>query len=94
MLYETAGPGTLLDYRNKTDASQDINYASLTAPGVVRCEVRVDDDLIDVVYAGAGASHSWWAGAQGKLLPASGLLPGQHLQIIVDGPAALRIEWF
>jgi hypothetical protein len=102
MLYRTKEgdkfPLVLVDHVNENDQAQDTLYASLTAPGVVACEVRVDDVLVDLVYAGNGGSHSWWAQAGGKFFPPSvghggGLVPGARLIVRVSGPCALRIDW-
>jgi hypothetical protein len=86
-------PGQPYRFRNDGDSPRDVGYASLTAPTVIRCEVRIDGELWDAVYAGAGGSHSWWTSAGGKLLPHQGLLPGQELQVTTDGPAAFRVDW-
>lgn len=83
---------TLIDHINETEAIQDVNYASLTAPSPVRCEVWIDDELFDVVYVNE-SSHSWWTQAGGKFLPSQGLQPGQHLIVKVNAPAALRVDW-
>ena len=91
MVYE--GNGLIYELVNDRKVARDVVYASLTAPTVVRCEVWIDDKLWDVVYAGAGGSHSWWTMAGGKLLPPPGLLPGQRLRIIVNNFAAFRIDW-
>lgn len=95
MLYETErmDGGKLVDLTVAGEVTRDCRYASLTAPELVRCEVWVDGRLHDVVYAGAGGSHSWWTYGGGKLLPQQGLRPGQRLEILVDGPAALRVDW-
>lgn len=93
VVYQAEGAGVLLDITNDTAGHIDCSYASLTAPKVVCCEVRIEGRLHDVVYAGNGGSHSWWAQAGGKLLDHNGLDPGQRLTITVTGPAALRIDW-
>lgn len=91
MIFETkeALGGALFEVE-ATKENQEVIYASITARTVVRCEVYLDDDLIDVVYAGAGGSHSWWAGASAPMTPA--LKVGQKVKVIVDGPAAFRID--
>jgi len=95
MIYEATDPagGLLLDLVNARDAPCDCVAASLTAPGLVRCVVTLDGTPHDVVFAGAGGSHTWWTQGGNKLLPNEGLKPGQRLTIAVDGPAALRIDW-
>jgi len=90
---EKESGGVLLDYTNDTEFMVDTSYVSLTAPRVVRCEIAVDGKPHDVVFAGAGGSHSWWTSAGGKFLPPQGLRPGQRLLVTVDGPAALRVDW-
>jgi hypothetical protein len=101
MIFEASqqdgNPFVLVDYTNDSDAPRDIYYASLTAPRVVRCEIYIDDVLIELVYAGNGGSHSWWSAAGGKFFPPDkalhGLQPGATLKVIVDGPCAMRIDW-
>lgn len=94
MIYETGDEGgVLLEYTHTGERNRDTQSASLTARGVVRCEVRVDNELIDVVYAGQGGSHTWWTMGGNKLLPIHGLFPGQTLKVTADGRAAFRIEW-
>lgn len=87
----------LVDYVHDQKLPRDVAYASLTAPKVVRCEIYVDGDLAELVYAGGGNSHSWWTPAGGKFLPPdaapNGLKKGQHLEVWVTGPCALRIDW-
>ena len=94
MLYETleSKGAVLVDYTNETDTMQDINYACLTAPSPVRCEVWVDDQLFDAVYV-YQTTHSWWTQAGGKFLPSQGLQPKQHLIVKVNAPCALRLDW-
>lgn len=94
MLYETLKPNgdVLIDYINKSDIMQDVNYASLTAPAPVRCEICIDGEVHDVVYVNE-SSHSWWTQAGGKFLPPQGLRPGQRLRVVVNAPAALRVDW-
>ena len=92
-VYETGvGGGILLTRKNDTGKMLDTSYASFTAPVVVKCVVKIDGQIIDTIYAGAGGSHSWWTAAQGKLLP-HGLKPDETLVITADGPAALRVDW-
>lgn len=94
MIYEIGeGGGVLVEYTHEGERNRDTQCASLTARGVVRCEVWVDTELIDVVYAGQGGSHTWWTMGGNKLLPVHGLFPGQTLKVTADGPAALRIDW-
>lgn len=94
-VHEAAAGSVIYERKNEKDAALDVLYASITAPAVVRCEVRIDEDIVDVVYAGAGGSHSWWAQAGGKLIPIpNGLAPGKTLRILVSGPAAFRIDWY
>src|SRR5678816_1434552 len=88
----TEAPFVALDYTNETDGHKDIDYASVTAPGPCYLEVRVFRDrkhpkvftVADAVYVSAGGSHSWWAGAHGKLLR-RGLQPGER--VLVQGTA-------
>ena len=90
-------PQVLVDYTHEKRIPRDVSYASLTAPQVVRCDVEVDGQVVDTVWAGAGGSHSWWTPAGGKFLPPdvapSGLAKGQRLRVIVSGPCALRLDW-
>lgn len=92
-LHEAAGEGVLVEITNDGEGYMDVLYASVTAPEIVRIEVYVGDDLHDVVYAGAGGSHSWWMNAGGKLLDHNGLDPGQTLTITTSGKCALRLDW-
>lgn len=96
MLYITEEPkgAKLVDLLNESDAPMDAVAASITAAGVVRCDIAVDGERVDCVYAGNGGSHTWWTQGGNKLLPHGGLQPGQRLEITVDGPAALRIDWY
>ena len=100
MIYLTDGspfPQTIVDVRNDGELARDVNYASITAPEVVKCELLIDDVVIEVVYAGMGSSHSWWTPAGGKFFPPyaapSGLRPGSRLVVRVDKECALRIDW-
>jgi len=92
------GNGILVDVKNTTQSFWDVVYASITAPQVVECRVYVDDDLLDIVYAGAGGSHSWWTNGGGKLFPPDrypqGLPPGSTLRVEVSAEAAFRIDWY
>lgn len=97
MVTET-GPdgGTLLDL--KADADVYVIYASLTAPAIVRCEVRLNGELVDVAYAGNGGSHSWWASGQGGLVPGTKdkrwiLNAGEHLTVTANGQCAFRADF-
>jgi hypothetical protein len=89
MIFERATPGVICEVTADKD-NQEVIYASLTAPSVVRCEVYLEDKLVDIVFAGAGGSHSWWAGASAPLVKI--LQKGQKLKVVVDGPAAFRID--
>ena len=91
MIYDGLG-GIVWDFTNTGETAREIRYASLTAPNVVRCDVRLDDTLVDVVYAGAGGSHSWWGAGNGPLIPDGTLRPGQRVVVTVDGPAAFRVD--
>lgn len=98
-LHEVAADGgTLLELTNEREVPRDVVYASVTAREVVRVEVRVDDDLVDVVWVGAGGSHSWWTNGGGKLFPPdrfpNGLPPGSTLRVHSNGEAAFRIDWY
>lgn len=87
------GAGVMLDVLNDTGAHMDVNYASLTAPKLVRVDVAVNDKLFDAVWVGPGSSHSWWTQAGGKFLDHNGLDPGHRLTITATGPCALRLDW-
>ena len=101
MIYEAIDakkfPQVLVDYTHEGRTARDVTYASLTAPEVVRCDIEIDGNIVDTVWAGGGGSHSWWTGAGGKFLPPSvapsGLSKGQRLLVVVTGPCALRIDW-
>lgn len=86
--------GIVVAHINETEAHEDVNYASVTAPELVYVEVRIDGRRHDGVWVGPGSSHSWWTPAGGKLLDHNGLDPGQALEIESTGPCALRIDWF
>ena len=88
----TNGPGLVYRYRNDTPHPLQCEYACVTAPEVIRCDVLVNGRAVDVVYAGAGGSHSWWTNAGGRLLP-SPLQPGETLDVHLSGPGAFRIDW-
>lgn len=85
--------GTLLRYKNKSKVHEDVNYASITAPELVRVNVFLDDELFDSVWVAPGSSHSWWTPAGGKFLDHNGLNPGQTLTVVTTGPCALRLDW-
>jgi hypothetical protein len=89
VIFESTGPGVICEVTAEKQ-NQEVIYASLTAPAVVRCEVYLEDKLVDVVFAGAGGSHSWWAGASAPLVKI--MQKGQRLKVVVDGPAAFRID--
>jgi hypothetical protein len=94
-VYETDKPigQTIYIYKNDTEHVQHAEYAHITAPGIIQCDVLVDELLVDRVWAGAGGSHSWWTGAGGRFLP-SGLQPGQTVTVTLSGPGALRLDWY
>jgi hypothetical protein len=98
MISELTLPGLIYEYTNTGAAPRNVRYASITAPGVVRCEVSVNSEVIEIVFAGQGGSHSWWQQAGGPLLPPdrfpNGLPPNSTLQIWSSGPAALRVDWY
>jgi hypothetical protein len=85
-------------FENTSEKPWDVVYASVTAPGIVLCEISVDYALIEAVYVGAGGSHSWWTNGGGKLFPPdvlpNGLPPGCTLTVRVSGAAAFRIDWY
>jgi len=81
--------GTAWDYTNQSSASQEVVYASLTAPAVVKATVTLNGATVDIVYAGAGGTHSWWRGSSGGLLPMP-LAPGDRVVVSVSGPCAFR----
>lgn len=87
----------LVEITNDRPLPRDVSYASITAPHVVRCEISIDDAIVETVFAGAGGSHSWWTPAGGKFFPPdvapAGLAPNETLRVHVDGPCALRIDW-
>ena len=91
MIFETKNltGGVLCELTVERD-NQEIIYASVTAPSIVRCEVRRGDKIVDIVFAGAGGSHSWWAGAAAPMM--RDLLKGEKIEVSVDGPAAFRID--
>lgn len=98
-LHECGDSGdTLLEFKNDSDRPRDVVYASVTAREIVKCEILVDEELIDVVYIGAGGSHSWWTNGGGKLFPPDkfpqGLPPGSRLVVRANGCAAFRIDWY
>ena len=92
MIYERTNPGVIYEFTNDSELTADVDYASITAPAVVRCNVAIDGKIIETVFAGAGGSHSWWTAAGGKLLR-HGLTPGSRLTVEVSGHAAFRIDW-
>jgi len=91
-----AAPWLALDYTNDTEAHRDIDYASVTAPAPCFVTVRFHEKgdkigrVVDGVYVAAGGSHSWWAGAHGKLLK-RGLNPGER--VTVEGTAEFAFRW-
>jgi hypothetical protein len=91
--------GMWLVWKNKTDKAVDVLYASVTASKIVKCEVFIDDNLIDCVWAGNGGSHSWWGyGGIGKLIPPDryphGIPAGSTLQMKCSGDAAMRVDFY
>lgn len=89
--YELEKAGTLLKLKNSGDRHLDTNFACVSAPEMVKVEVRIDGRLHDCVYA--QASHSWWTLAGGKLFDHNGIAPGETIEITADGACALRIDW-
>jgi hypothetical protein len=85
--------GVVYEYKNDTPNPVQCEYASLTAPEVIRCEIKVDDKVVDVVYAGRGGSHSWWSQGGGRLL-SKPLPPGAKLTVRLSGQGAFRIDWY
>ena len=83
--------GTAWDYTNTTSVTQEIVYASLTAPAVVRCAITLNGTIVETVFAGAGGSHSWWRGSSSGLL-AGPLQPGDRVVVTVNGPSAFRAD--
>jgi hypothetical protein len=78
-------------------SSVDVVYASVTAPEITRVEVKIDDNLLDVVYVGGGGSHSWWTNGGGKLIPSDryphGIPPNSTLTITSEKVAAIRVDF-
>ena len=93
-VYEASENGLVCLVENTDDTHRDVNYASVTAPELVRVQVKLGKRIHDVVWVGPGSSHSWWAPAGGKLLDHNGLNPGETLEITSSGPCAFRIDWF
>jgi len=92
MIFETQkSAGDLLFELTAERDNQEVLYASVTAPSIVRCEVYLNDEIYDIVYAGAGGSHSWWAGAAAPLCRP--LTKGDKIRVKVSGPAAFRIDF-
>jgi hypothetical protein len=98
MIHEFPEGGGELVIENETKKSRDVVYASVTAPKLARVEVRIDDEICDVVYVGNGSSHSWWTPAGGKFFDPNkfpkGQKPGAKLVVKCDGRAAIRIDWY
>lgn len=87
------GSGLLFQWLNDTGRDWLPEYASITAPEVCGCSVKVDGSEVDFVYAGGGGSHSWWSAAGGRLIRYP-LKPGQTLSIETDADASFRIDWY
>jgi hypothetical protein len=87
------GPDKPYEYRNDGEVAVQPEYACITARKVIECLVTVDDNEVDIVYAGGGGSHSWWTAAGGRLLRFP-LAPGQTLRVAADGEGAFRIDWY
>jgi hypothetical protein len=85
--------GEVYRYKNDTEAPVQCEYACVTAPKVIRCEVAIDRKIVDIVYAGNGGSHSWWTPAGGRLLCRT-LQPGETLTVSLSGRGAFRIDWY
>lgn len=92
MFIKTDKAGTVLDYVHEADEFRDATYASVTAEKIAYVEVRLNGQVLDGVWIGPGASHSWWTQAGGKILK-RGMIKGQKLMITSTGPVALRIDW-
>jgi len=95
-VYKSPDAGQLLELKNETAKPMDADFACVSAPEIVEVDVFVisrkgDKTHHDSVFV--RESHSWWTRAGGKLLPASGLRPGESLLITTSGKAALRIDW-
>jgi hypothetical protein len=85
--------GVIYEYTNDTEGPVQCEYACVTAPKVRRCVVKIDGRVVDIVFAGAGGSHSWWTAAGGRILPRT-LFPGSKLTVTLDGKGAFRIDWY
>jgi hypothetical protein len=91
--------GKLLEWRNERENFADVLYASVTAKDVVRCDVFIEEQLIDSVWAGNGGSHSWWGyGGIGKLIPPdkypNGIPPNKRLRMVCTGDACMRVDFY
>ncbi len=91
--------GSRLLWKNEGDKHVDVLYASVTAQKIVKCEVFIDDTLIDCVFAGNGGSHSWWGyGGIGKLIPPdrypNGIPQGSTLRMVCSDEAAMRVDFY
>lgn len=93
-IFEIQDPngGVVFEYTNTTGRAMQDVYSCVTAPIVVRCDVELNDEIVDTVWAGAGGSHSWWLMAGGGMLRKT-LNPGDTVRVKLDGPGALRIDW-
>lgn len=87
------GEGLIYACVNETDSPIQCEYACVTAPSVIECAVTIDGELVDLVYAGNGGSHSWWTAAGGRLM-CRPLPPGGTLEVRLSGPGAFRIDWY
>lgn len=88
------GPeGGVYEVTNDGDAVCEPRYACVTAPSIVKVKVSVEGTLVDVVYAGAGGSHSWWKEAGGGLLKYP-LKVGRTLRVEFSGACAFRVDWY
>jgi hypothetical protein len=50
--------GNRFEFKNEGETFREVAYVSVTAADITKFVVRIDETLIDIVYAGAGGSHS------------------------------------
>jgi hypothetical protein len=89
--------GNRFEFKNEGETFREVAYVSVTAADITKFVVRIDETLIDIVYAGAGGSHSWWEASGGKLMPfdkfPNRIPPGSTLAIEADkNDAAIRVD--
>ena len=92
--FRAEGPGIAYRWRNDGREHMGCMFSCFTAKVVTECVIKVDEHIVDGIFAGAGGSHSWWFNAGGGLLR-YGLKPGQEIvvEIVEGGPAWFRIDW-